>query len=580
MVPFEFPLRHSLAWPFQILFVWCILGNQSHAQALRKASWSKNQLQSNFDASCTMPTLLVEEDFTDSAFNGYNAGQNGSNWSFFASGVAFRRPNNRPGFPMAVTRVPAVGAGGWAGVLWGNRINPSGGHTDPNLVEYKIDKKDDVFITRFRAFSDFAHRNERAGVEVANMEYRTVLCPPPDYCHDLSFEAKQCFYSRPQDDLQLETNIENTTDRSPFGARRAHYNNLTTKADLAKEYDNLVIWRNDPDRRKCNIEQWGAANYGDFWLDSHMVSKLDPQNRYAIVSEVQVSLFAADTGFTLKRDDVPTQMAQVGILNVHSGFTKRADFNLDYRIDSLDLNILTQYLNRTDSATIRRGDANNDQKISVEDACSLAAFWSNGAAHPDSARAEVVFEADPQANPPFSAGKLRFNLQHIAYLSVKLPAGVSLSNPTGSFDGGLYGNLLSQTHSWFSQNGYTGNNFELNLASSQPIEQLVFTVNYLGSCRSEGFSFGLDSVFVGLESNMSQWREHWLPLGNQQVLVRLPMGLLRVRQLGMDGSLLVDKDWNPDIEPLPTLRQKPGLSLFQLLDSEGKPINTQRLFHP
>ena len=472
-----------------------------------KGGWSlgqSNNTGQNMDPSCTRPQIVVEEDFTDSLFNGFNAGPNGANWEFFAGGVAFRRPNNRTTFPLAVARNPFISAGGWAGVKWGNKINPALGHSEANLREYKIDKKDDVFITRFRGFSDFAHRNERAGIEVANMEWRNVLCPHPDYCHDLSFEAKQNFYSRAQDDLQLETNVENTTDRSQFSAKRTHYNNLTTKADLNKEYDNLVVWRNDSTKRKTNIEQWGAANYGDFWLDTHMVSKLDARNRYAIISEVQVSLFAGDTNFTLYRDGIDKNKAHIGILNVHSGITKCADFNLDYKINEADVDILKQYLGRTDSATIRRGDANNDSKITAQDCNAVTAFWSDSTMHPDSASAKVFFT--PVTNQPGVIGNFRFNLQNISYISYKLPAGASIiSMPNNMFESAdvvSFNNAQGETY-FFKKDGYNLENFQVGLlgaSGSVNVEDVVFTVNYLGSCQSGGFSFKADSAFVFTET--------------------------------------------------------------------------------
>jgi len=478
----------------------------SIGQTVYKGSWrigETGNVTSGIGLSCTKPQIVVEEDFTDSAFDGHNSGVNGQNWEFFGRSIEFRKPNNRTTFPMAVSRNPFVSAGGWQGVKWGNKINPALGHIDQNLKEYKIDKKDDVFITKFKGFSDFANKNERAGIEVANMEWRTVLCPHPDYCHDLSFEAKQNFYSRPQDDLQLETNVENTTDRGPFGARRAHYNNLTTKADLNKEYDNLVVWRNDMFKRKSNIEQWGALNYGDFWLDTHMVSKLDPSNRYAIISEVQVSLFAGDTNFTLYRDGIDKHKAQIGILNVHSGITKRSDFTLDYRIDDNDVAVLKRYLGRTDSATIRRGDANNDTKITAEDCNAVSAFWSDSTMYPDSASARAIYSPIP--NPGTEFGTFTLKLKSINYLSFKLPAGSNLSN---------FPLALSQTADVFNLNGANG---EITLfwkdgfsGSTPPLsfsgasgsnlpQNVEFTVNYMGSCNSDGFSFNLDSIFVATE---------------------------------------------------------------------------------
>jgi hypothetical protein len=493
-----------------------ILPLQLSGQVSGKVSWKKGEPGNAtlfWDPSCTRPQILVEEDFTDSAFNGYNAGSNGRNWQFFAGGVAFRRPNNRTSFPLAVTRNPYVGAGGWAGVLWGNRINPSLGHADPNLVEYKIDKQDDIFVTRFRAFSDFAHRNERAGVEVANMETRMVLCPDPDYCHDLSFEAKQCFYTRPQDDLQLETNIENTTDRSPLGARRAHYNNLTTRANLNKEYDNLVIWRNDPFLRKCNIEQWGAANYGDFWLDSHMVSKLDPGNRYAIVSEVQVSLFAADTNFTLVRDSIVRQKAQIGILNVHSGITKRSDFNLDYRTDTADLAILkANAVSGSTTQTIRTGDATNDQRTNAEDANALTAFWSDSTQYPDSARASVVLDIFSLA--PNLQARFRVDLQNLSYFSISGGFGAGFTDSSGL---GAQSDIVTQENTnsrlaMFRKEGYQTENAVFNITQTgtqvPDFSTVLFTVNYLGSCQARGFSFNLDSIFYYTGIQKESMDEH------------------------------------------------------------------------
>jgi len=488
------------------LFLSLSLPSFSQTLLIQKGGWKqgdRGNATTFWDPSCTHPQVVVEEDFTDSSFNGYNAGVNGVNWQFFAAGVAYRKPNNRSTFPLAVSRNPFISAGGWAGVLWGNKINPALGHSDPNLVEYKIDKKDDIFITRFRAFSDFSHRNERAGVEVANMETRNVLCPDPDYCHDLSFEAKQNFYSRPQDDLQLETNVENTTDRSPFGARRTHYNNLTTKANLNREYTNLVVWRNDPIKRKSNIEQWGELNYGDFWLDTHMVSKLDPSNRYAIVSEVQVSIFAGDTNFILYRDSIDKQKAQIGILNVHSGISKRSDFNLDYRTNDLDVAILKQYLGRNDSATIRRGDANNDTKITGEDCNAVAAFWSDSTSYPDSAFAKAIYSPIPN---PFETGTFSIQLKNLNYLSIKAPSGSSVVPASNSlsqtsdvyFQEPTTGNLY-----FFSKTGFSLENETFNFSTNQTgitADQVVFTVNYMGSCQSPGFSFTTDSVFTMTET--------------------------------------------------------------------------------
>jgi hypothetical protein len=466
-------------------------------QIMYRGSWHMGQtgVNTTLNQSCTKPTLLLEEDFTDGAFDNFNSGANGSNWSIFDVGSAFRAPNNR-GFPIALSRRPSLGGSGWSGALWGNKINPAGPTEDGNLVEYLIDKKDDVFVTKFRAFSDFTHTNERAGVEVANMEYRNVLCPPPDFCHDLSFEAKQCFYSRPQDDLQLETNVENLGNRTNIGARRAHYNNLTTKANLDFEYDNLVIWRNNPTTKRCNVEQWGHANYGDFWLDTHMVSKLDPNNPFAIVSVVQISLFRNDTNFLILRDNILRRDAQIGIMNVHSGFTKKSDFNLDYRIDAADVAIWKKYLGRADSATIRRGDANNDGKISGEDALAIAAFWSDSSAHPAAASASGTY------NP--ISGEITLSANNIHYLSVVLPTSVALSNSQA------FASLPADTFfveqnmvSFFSTSGFQLSGFNLGAIAPPNMDpaDIQLTLNYMGSCVADGFTITLDSGFVLTETN-------------------------------------------------------------------------------
>jgi hypothetical protein len=56
---------------------------------------------------------------------------------------------------------------------------------------------------------------------------------------------------------------------------------------------------------------------------------------------------------------------------------------------------------------------------------------------------------------------------------------------------------------FFKKDGYNVENLQLSLAGasgSVNVGDIVFTVNYMGSCTSEGFSFKADSVFVFSET--------------------------------------------------------------------------------
>lgn len=127
-----------------------------------------------------------------------------------------------------------------------------------------------------------------------------------------------------------------------------------------------MIWRNRPGTGRTNCEQWGALRASDSDCDSEMKSELHPDRPYAVFDHIQVTLFRGGPrkGDRL-RSGVATNDAQVGILNVSVGITSRADFTLDYTVDTNDLAVWTAHAGTTCGATLREGDADNDTDVDL-----------------------------------------------------------------------------------------------------------------------------------------------------------------------------------------------------------------------
>lgn len=430
----------------------------------------------------TAPVLLIDEDFTDGAFDDYNAGETGNNWSIYGGGdVDFKTPNLRTDFSRSLARCPFGGGHAWSGAQWKIIADTAG-----NYQEFFIHKQDDITILKFTAFSDYLHSNNYAGVEVAMLEYRQVLCPHPDYCHDLSYESMQCFYAPPGNGgkpTQLETNVENTANTNPTGVNYAHKNDWFNEEDLGKTYENLVIWRNMPGTGKTNIEQWGTLNSADFNVDKEMNSMLDPNNIYSIFSYVQIALFRNDADFNLLRTEATKENAQIGITHLEVGITKKCDFNIDYAIDPKDADTLVKYLGQT-STTIKSGDATNDKLTDIRDATSLIAFWGNE---------KTIGKASATYNS--STGELKISGENISSFY--------LENKAASFNGSAsFTGLLPKANQAndsvvgaFTLNKWTLTQHNLgNIGKDISLSDLKLVVNFKGSQVGYGFEIPLTGI--------------------------------------------------------------------------------------
>ncbi len=435
-----------------------------------------------------VPLLLIEEDFTDGTFDNYGSGPAGRNWEFFGSGkVAFLPPNNRS-FDQALVRLPHFGGSAWSGAQWRRNANLPDEHDDNQIL---FDKKNDIVILRFRAFSDVSHRKNYCGVEVAMLEQRSEYAGHPHYGHDLSFESEQTFWGQ-SEVLQLDANVENTSNWNNSATRRAHFvgdAGFPTIEDLDREYDNEIIWRNMYGEGRTNIETFSTLNDGDFFVSKEMKSDLDPDNPYGIFSLVQITMFRDDDDFVLSRPGIGKDMAQTGILSMSLALSRKSDFNLDLKIDSADLKILLDNWNTTEAPTIKDGDANNDLKVNFEDAIPLVGFWTQ-----EEGKRNTYFSSgfDPVNN------KVNLQMENISLVQVKGPADCFTN---ASMEAGELSFLKEEwgdsRFSAFSNERWSG---ELTVSglneNALAKEDFEIVFNYLGSMEGEGFTAALGEEFT------------------------------------------------------------------------------------
>lgn len=453
------------------------------------------------------PQLLFDEDFTDSSFNGYGAVDGTrNNWSPFGGSVRFRRPNNRP-FTLGFSRRPNDGGAAWEGLQWTRSLNgaaPRPG-ANTNLYEYLVDKYEDVCVLRFESYGDIAANPPVYGIEVAMLEEDNNLCGPPHFCHDLSFEAMQHFAHRSGNGaLQLEANVENSPFVQNSGTQQIHWtvnNGFPNDSVFGESFRNEVIWRPRPGSGNTNVEQWGNNTrvVGDYNISAEMNNMKNPNERYAKFSLVQVALFRSGlpsgNRYTL-RGGVTAADAQIGIKNCYVALTKRSDFNLDLKVDSLDEDIFISQFGRVGpGTTIKTGDASNDGRVDINDANSLVAFMPlrKGV---DSVKVSLKY--DP------STGEIRLTAKNLPYL--KLEGGGRLLRPNNLSTAAI-GQPTAITTSdtaigFYFKDGLTVNDVSLGTIAVPSLigGQLRAIMNYKGSNAVNGFVLPIGGPGIALNS--------------------------------------------------------------------------------
>lgn len=124
-------------------------------------------------APILLPKLLIDEDFTDGQFDDFGAGSHGENWQIFGDGspgfAGFKPPNGDRDFPLSLARTPVLGGHPWSGAKWWIQENG-------NLREFSINKRDEVAVLKFTAFSDISGQSRvYYGVEVAMLEDQITI---------------------------------------------------------------------------------------------------------------------------------------------------------------------------------------------------------------------------------------------------------------------------------------------------------------------------------------------------------------------------------------------------------------------
>ena len=300
---------------------------------------------------------ILNEDFRDGQFNPTTA----SDWTIQGPGTAFRSPNDR-NFDFSLSNLISAGGGSFADTAIYR----------PENTQFGINKTDEIAFVRFTSSSDVAANNrERYHVQVALFQFDDSLSGPPNFGHDLSFEAENRFVSLPPANpsrIQLGANVENQ-ENVTTSQRNAHYSSRTNASDLDQAYTSTVIWRNQPGTGTTNIEQWGHQLVGDYDVNSELNNAF-PQNQnpdFSLFNGVQVFLQRGNQNFDVIRNNVSIQEAQIGIVDLDVGVTKKTDFTLDFRNDARDFIRWNIFAQENDPPTLQTGDANNDGVIDILD---------------------------------------------------------------------------------------------------------------------------------------------------------------------------------------------------------------------
>ena len=517
------------------------------------------------------PQIVVDEDFTDGAFDNLNAfnAQNQQQWFLYGGTVRWGVPFNRPGAPpVAILRNPAAGGAAWEGVSW---------HSRPQ-VDYHVNKVDDISVARWAAFSDVGRNAETYGIELAMLDENPdpIFVGNPHFGHDLSWEGLIAYSnSRAQGAMQLEGNLENNNNRSPNGVRRANWTQnggYPTDSAFAQIYDNTMLWRNRLDTRKTNIEQWGHANYADYDVDTMMTSIMEPDSPYGKFNLIQVALFRGGLSTSnpfIKRSTVPDDSLQIGITKVHVGITKRSDFNLDYAINQADADVLADNWGRTDTTTIKQGDATNDNKIDVNDALPLAAFWNRGVSTADTISARATYNA--------TTGEVVLNLRNISVFKIVSSTGAILTTSTPNFAGlsPMATNLSDTMMGAFTTTPWNVTNYSLGniLPAGLNAGTLFLTMNYLGSDYSNGFVVPFNLSFtVNNKGLLGETRLAKIDGETLKLPVTAQAATIVVHSL--DGKQLLKKTLpaGQNLINLGSTRSTKAIRIVSVIDANDKPI--------
>ncbi len=446
------------------------------------------------------PIVLINEDFTDGKFDDVGSGTMAANYALggsFSGGTGFYTPNNRPQLSKVLARkIYKANGGAWGGVVQWGIYNDPHNRVNTNLKKFYIDKYQDVVVVKFGAFADAADAQEIIHSQITLMNWNEDFAGHPHYWHDISIEADQYFQVRGTPVRQLAGNVNVVRNNSADGINNTHYDGQNGYAEhkhLGKVYDNLVTWRYVPGIDKTNIELWGDNTHADYFVDVGLHNRLDNDNfkwreRYAHIDHVQFTFFRPVEAVALKRASVNLEDIQVGFTYAVVGFTKKSDFNLDFAINDKDATVLLENWGITKHATIRQGDANNDEKVNMMDVPSLVAYWSDTVSN---VKSRFSLNADNQ---------LIGTIKGISYLKIETTNGTFNENFIDTAKLSPV-KILSQNKSYqlFTTDNWniTNHNFGNPLASSSDDTTLLtFNLNHKGSQRENGYTFDLDQTLL------------------------------------------------------------------------------------
>ncbi|MBD3376800.1 T9SS type A sorting domain-containing protein [candidate division KSB1 bacterium] len=329
---------------------------------------------------------LVDEDFSDGMLD------HPRHWEMPGEGYDIMTPNLRDA-DFALARRLAAGGDTWSKFpVWGKfRDRNNNGIKDPGeYVPHLINTAEDVVVLKARHYSDIVS----GSTEYYNINAR-VWGPR----------------AHPEGIVQVKLNY-NTKGKSGYG-RQVHpmvngeqypvgapswqlpptlaYGNFGDANDstLSVTYENLILYRPEEDTLgnvTTNVETWTQNNPGFEAVYEQGLAK----NGFAAIDHVGLLMVrpALRSGI-LVRDGVADKDAQLGLEHFQLGITKKADFNIDYRVDVEDFFAMASGWGQGDTVRVGReiiiypktmlhGDGNNDGVVDASDFEVLKEMWNKG----------------------------------------------------------------------------------------------------------------------------------------------------------------------------------------------------------